>query len=174
MVGLGDTLVWRKALSEITRICFVCLGNIVRSPLAENMFRHLAEQAGVGAKYEVDSAGTGSWHVGESPDRRMRQVAARRGFKYDGRARQIRQSDFQFFDLIIAMDTENRANLRRLARNADEEAKIHLMREFDPHSAPNAPVPDPYYGGIDGFENVYYIVERSCQRLLDALESGEL
>jgi protein-tyrosine phosphatase len=174
MVGLGEILVWRKKLAEITRICFVCLGNIVRSPLAENMFRHLAEQAGVGAKYEVDSAGTGSWHVGESPDRRMRQVAARRGFNYDGRARQFRQSDFQEFDLIIAMDTENRANLRRLARNPEEEAKIHLMREFDSHTAPNAPVPDPYYGGIDGFENVYDIVERSCQGLLDALENDEL
>jgi protein-tyrosine phosphatase len=174
MVGLGEILVWRKTLSEITRICFVCLGNIVRSPLAENMFRYLAEQAGVDGRYEVDSAGTGSWHVGESPDRRMRQVAARRGFKYDGRARQFRQSDFQNFDLIIAMDTENRVNLGRLARNVEEEAKIHLMREFDPQGAPNAPVPDPYYGGIDGFENVYNIVERSCQGLLDALENGKL
>jgi len=174
MVGLGEILDWRKKLAEITRICFVCLGNIVRSPLAENMFRHLAEQMEVGAKYEVDSAGTGSWHVGESPDWRMRQVAAQRGFNYDGRARQFRQSDFQEFDLIIAMDTENRANLRRLAQNTQEEAKIHLMREFDPNAAPNAPVPDPYYGGIDGFENVYDIVERSCQGLLDALENEEL
>lgn len=174
MVGLGDILIWRKKLAEITRICFVCLGNIVRSPLAENMFRYLAGQASVGAKYEVDSAGTGSWHVGESPDRRMRQVAARRGFKYDGRARQFRQSDFQNFDLIMAMDSENRADLRRLARNPEEETKIHLLREFDPDGAPIAPVPDPYYGGIDGFENVYEIVKRSCQGLLDALESGEL
>lgn len=161
-------------MSEITRICFVCLGNIVRSPLGENMFRHLAEQAGVGDQYEVDSAGTGSWHVGESPDRRMRQVAARRGFKYDGQARQFRQRDFDQFDLIIAMDTDNRANLRRLARNAADEAKIQLMRAFDPQGGPNATVPDPYYGGIDGFENVYDIVERSCQGLLAALESGQL
>lgn len=160
-------------MSEITRICFVCLGNIVRSPLGENMFRHLAQQAGVGERYEVDSAGTGSWHVGESPDRRMRQVAAKRGFKYDGRARQFRQSDFNKFDLIIAMDADNRANLRRLASSANDEAKIHLMREFDPQGGPNAPVPDPYYGGIDGFEKVYDIVERSCQGLLDSLERGE-
>ncbi len=173
MVGLGDISIWRKRLAEITRICFVCLGNIVRSPLAENMFRYLAEQAGVTEHYEVDSAGTGSWHVGESPDPRMRQVAARRGFKYDGRARQFRPSDFQVFDLIIAMDTENRASLRRLARNPVEEAKIHLLREFDPQGASNAPVPDPYYGGIDGFENVYEIVERSCQGLLDTLEKRE-
>lgn len=174
MVGLGEIEVWRKILSEITRICFVCLGNIVRSPLGENMFRHLAQQAGVGARYEVDSAGTGAWHVGEAPDRRMRQVAARRGFKYDGRARQFQQRDFDRFDLIIAMDPENRANLRRLARTPEDEAKIHLMREFDPHGSPNAAVPDPYYGGIDGFEEVYDIVERSCQGLLSALEEGEL
>lgn len=161
-------------MSEVTRICFVCLGNIVRSPLGENMFRHLAQQAGVGERYEVDSAGTGSWHVGEPPDRRMRQVAARRGFNYDGQARQFRQSDFDRFDLIIAMDTDNRANLRRLARNITDEAKIRLMREFDPQGGPNAPVPDPYYGGIDGFENVYDIVERSCQGLLDALEEKKL
>lgn len=174
MVGLGEFYVWRKILSEVTRICFVCLGNIVRSPLGENMFRHLTQQSGVEERYEVDSAGTGNWHVGEAPDRRMRQVAAKRGFKYDGRARQFRQSDFDKFDLIIAMDAENRANLRRLARSADDEAKIHLMREFDSQGSPNAPVPDPYYGGIDGFEKVYDIVERSCQGLLDALEHGEL
>ena len=138
------------------------------------MFKHLAAQAGAADRYEVDSAGTGAWHVGESPDRRMRQVAARRGFKYDGRARQFKQSDFEKFDLIIAMDTENRANLRRLARSTDDEAKIHLMREFDPQARADDSVPDPYYGGIDGFENVYDIVERSCQGLLDALEKGRL
>jgi len=151
------------------RILFVCLGNIVRSPLAENMFRHLAEQAGLADRYEVDSAGTGGWHVGERPDRRMRQVAARHGFRYDGRARQFQQSDFDHFDLIIAMDAQNRADLRRLARSPEDEAKIHTLREFDPHGGPTAPVPDPYYGGIDGFEEVYTIVERSCRALLDAL-----
>ena len=151
------------------RILFVCLGNIVRSPLAENMFRHLAEQAGLADRYEVDSAGTGGWHVGERPDRRMRQVAARHGFRYDGRARQFQRSDFDHFDLIIAMDAQNRADLRRLARSPEDEAKIHTLREFDPHGGPTAPVPDPYYGGIDGFEEVYTIVERSCRGLLDAL-----
>ncbi len=161
-------------MTEITRICFVCLGNIVRSPLGENMFKHLAQQAGLQDQYQVDSAGTGSWHVGESPDRRMRQVAARKGLKYDGSARQFRPSDFDKFDLIIAMDTDNRGNLMRLARTPDQENKIHLMREFDPLGTPRASVPDPYYGGIDGFEEVYKIVERSCKGLLDALEGGEL
>lgn len=156
---------------SVTRICFVCLGNIVRSPLGENMFKHLAQKAGVSDNYQVDSAGTGSWHVGESPDRRMRRVAAQHGLKYDGRARQFRQSDFDTFDLIIAMDTENRAYLRRLARSAQDSDKIRLMREYDPQANSKPSVPDPYYGGIDGFEKVYEIVERSCQGLLDALES---
>jgi protein-tyrosine phosphatase len=157
-----------------TRICFVCLGNIVRSPLGENLFLHLAEQAGVADFYEVDSAGTGSWHIGESPDPRMRRVAAAHGLMYDGSARQFRQSDFEYFDLIIAMDTENRTKLRRLGRSPQNVAKIQLMREFDPEAEPDSSVPDPYYGGIDGFEKVYNIVERSCKGLLDALENKRL
>ena len=156
------------------RICFVCLGNIVRSPLAENMFRHLAEGAKLGHKYEVDSAGTSGWHVGEQPDRRMRRVAAGHGFKYSGRGRQFMPSDFETFDLVVAMDSDNHSNLSRLARTKEELAKIHLMREFDPQGNPTAPVPDPYYGGIDGFEEVFQIVKRSCQGLLDALEDGKV
>lgn len=159
-------------MSDVTRICFVCLGNIVRSPLGENMFLHLAQQAGVSEHYQVDSAGTGGWHVGESPDPRMRQVAARNGLKYDGSARQFRQSDFAKFDLIIAMDSDNRASLLRLARTPEEQAKVHLMRAFDPHGGTS--VPDPYYGGIDGFEEVFGIVQRACLGLLEALENGEL
>ncbi|MEA3350724.1 MAG: low molecular weight protein-tyrosine-phosphatase [Chloroflexota bacterium] len=161
-------------MTDVTHICFVCLGNIVRSPLAENMFRHLAEQAELEHKYQIDSAGTSSYHVGERPDRRMRRVAAQHGFEYDGYSRQFTRRDFAKFDLIVAMDTSNRASLRKLATGIDDRAKIHLMREFDPRGDPNSPVPDPYYGGIDGFENVYSIVERSCRGLLDALEKGEL
>ncbi len=161
-------------MSDVTKICFVCLGNIVRSPLAENMFRHLAENAKLAHKYEVDSAGTSGWHVGEQPDRRMRRVAAGHGFKYDGRARQFNQKDFEEFDLVIAMDSDNRSNLSGLARTEAERAKIHLMREYDPQGNPTAPVPDPYYGGIDGFEEVFHIVKRSCQGLLEALESGQV
>ncbi len=156
------------------RILFVCLGNIVRSPLAENLFRHLAQQAGVNHKYEVDSAGTGSWHVGEPPDPRMVRVAAGHGLQYGGRARQFKRSDFEHFDLIIAMDTDNRAYLFNKARTAEEQAKIHLLREFDPQGGPDVSVPDPYYGGSDGFETVYDIVERSCRGLLEALEKERL
>jgi protein-tyrosine phosphatase len=161
-------------LTEGTRVIFVCLGNIVRSPLAEHLFSHLAQQAGVAHKYEVDSAGTAAWHVGESPDGRMRRVALRHGLKYDGSARQFTSGDFNRFDWIIAMDLENRSDLLRQARTPDEEAKIHLLREFDPSGGPRAAVPDPYYGGIDGFEETYAIIERSCKNLLDALEAGSL
>ncbi len=146
----------------------------MRSPLAESMFHHLAEGAKLAHKYEVDSAGTSGWHVGEQPDRRMRRVAAGHGFKYSGRGRQFKQPDFETFDLVIAMDSDNRSNLSRLARTEEERAKIRLMREFDPQGCPTAPVPDPYYGGIDGFEEVFQIVKRSCQGLLDALEDGKV
>jgi protein-tyrosine phosphatase len=156
-------------LAEKTRILFVCLGNIVRSPLAENMFRHLADQAGLAGRYEVDSAGTGAWHVGESPDSRMRRVAAQGGLVYDGRARQFSARDFKRFDLIIAMDQDNRANLIYQARTQADKDKIRLMREFDPQGGPQAEVPDPYYGGLRGFETVFDIVERSCRGLLESL-----
>lgn len=155
-------------------ILFVCLGNIVRSPLAENMFRFLTEQSGVDAGYEVDSAGTGSWHIGESPDARMRSVARGHGFHYDGQARQVTREDFDRFDLVIAMDASNREDLRRIAQTSDQRNKIRLMREFDPLSGPKEGVPDPYYGGVEGFEKVFQIVKRSSEGLLDALEGGTL
>lgn len=155
------------------RICFVCLGNIVRSPLAEHTFANLASQAGVAHKYKVDSAGTSAYHVGESPDPRMREVARGHGLIYNGRSRQFRRDDFSNFDLIIAMDTQNRRDLRSLAPSAEAGEKIHLMREFDPQSDPNAGVPDPYYGrGMEGFEEVYQIVQRSCRGLLESLEGS--
>ena len=161
-------------MSKVTKICFVCLGNIVRSPLAENMFRHLVEQANLGEMYEVDSAGTSGWHVGEKPDRRMRRVASSHDFNYSGRARQYQHRDFEYFNWIIAMDSSNYSDLLGMAKTPEQQAKIRLLREFDPQSGPNSPVPDPYYGGIDGFEEVFKIVKRSCQGLLDALEAGKL
>lgn len=160
-------------MSKLTRICFVCLGNIVRSPFAENMFRYLAEQENVAHKYEVDSAGTSRWHIGERPDPRMRKVAAKYGFKYDGRARQIDPEDLEYFDLLIAMDASNRDSLLSLMKNSEHREKIHVLREYDPEGDSNSPVPDPYYGGIDGFEEVYNIVKRSCRGLLETLESRD-
>ncbi|MEE9216172.1 MAG: low molecular weight protein-tyrosine-phosphatase [Anaerolineales bacterium] len=155
----------------MTRLLFVCLGNIIRSPLAENLFRFQAEQAGVDGKYSVDSAGTAAWHVGEPPDPRMRKTAESHGVKNGGTARQIRESDFDEFDWVIAMDSSNRGDLLEIAGSPDKQAKIRLMREFDPEQD-DLDVPDPYYGGAEGFEKTYRIVERSVHGLLEALESG--
>jgi len=159
---------------EPTRILFVCLGNIVRSPLAESLFRHLAEEAGVGEKYEVDSAGTAAYHLGDPPDPRMRNVAATHGLEYSGHGRQAQPADFEHFDLLVPMDTSNYADLLSLANSADHKAKLRLMREFDPRAGGEHSVPDPYYGGIEGFEQVYDVVERSVRELLRRLEAGEV
>lgn len=156
------------------RILFVCLGNIVRSPLAENLFMHLARQAGLAERFEVDSAGTGSWHIGEQPDARMRHAAAQHGLTYSGRARRFDPADFKRFDLIIAMDGENRRDLLDMASSQAERDKVHLLREFDPQGGPTAEVSDPYYGGMEGFERVYQVIERSCRGLLRALEDGDV
>jgi protein-tyrosine phosphatase len=161
-------------LQQTRRILFVCLGNIVRSPLAENMFRHLAEQSGLDGRYQVDSAGTAAYHVGEAPDSRMRQVAAERGLVYSGRARQFQREDFERFDLILPMDKDNRADILRLAGGPSHAGKVRLFREFDPQAKPGESVPDPYYGGLEGFHEVYDIVERAARGLLDALERGDL
>ncbi len=154
------------------RICFVCQGNIIRSPLAENMFRQLLQEHGLEGKYQLDSAGTSAYHVGEAPDRRMRQTARKRGFQYDGRARQFRRDELDQFDLIIAMDQANRRILENWAANEEHLKRIRMMREFDPQGGSGLDVPDPYYGGPEGFEQTYEIVERSVAGLLEALESG--
>lgn len=162
------------SVAEPTRILFVCLGNIVRSPLAEKLFAQLAAQSGRGADFFVDSAGIGGWHVGEAPDARMRQVAARRGFHYSGSARQFSPQDFDRFDWVIAMDAENRRDLLRQAQSSERAARVRLLREFDPQGGPSADVPDPYYGGLEGFEQVYDMIARSCAGLLAALEDEQV
>jgi len=154
-----------------TSVLFVCLGNICRSPLAEGVFRHVAAERGRGQDFLVDSAGTGAWHVGEPPDRRSIEVAARHGITLNGRARKVRPEDLQRFDLVIAMDRENLEDLEALADANGSRARLHLLREFDPRSAGDD-VPDPYYGGPNGFEAVYEMVRRSCDGLLDAVGTG--
>lgn len=154
------------------RVCFVCLGNICRSPTAEAVLRARIEAAGLGDLIAVESAGTGAWHIGEPSDRRAIQEARRRGIVMDGRARQFTAPDFARFDLVLAMDRENAADLRRIARAAGDAAKVRLLREFDPHAADgDLDVPDPYFGGADGFEDVFDMVERACVGLLDHLRA---
>ena len=153
------------------RILFVCMGNICRSPTAEGVMRRLLEDAGLGDRVEVESAGTGGWHVGEPPDERATLAARRRGVTLEGAARQVRADDFRRFDLLIALD---RSNLRELLMRApDEEAadKVRLLREFDPAADGGLDVPDPYYGGDGGFETVLDMVEAACRGLLDDLRA---
>jgi protein-tyrosine phosphatase len=159
-------------VSRPVRILFVCLGNIIRSPLAENLFRRLVQEAGLDGKYELDSAGTGGWHAGESPDARMRRTASRHGLIYDGSARQVRLSDLKTFDLIVAMDEDNRRELRSMAMKPEQRRKIRLLRDYDSTAGPNASVPDPYYGGDEDFEETYRVVEAGVRGLLRTLESG--
>jgi protein-tyrosine phosphatase len=154
-----------------TRVLFVCLGNICRSPLAEGVFLHLVREAGLEHRFEVDSAGTGDWHVGERPDARATAVALKHGVELPSRARQVTPGDLDAFDHVLAMDGENLRDLRRLARGGSR-ADIRLLRAHDPARAADVggdDVPDPYYGGPSGFELVYEMVHRSCTALLAEL-----
>ena len=153
------------------KISFVCQGNIIRSPLAENMFQHLVNEQGLSGKYQLDSSGTSAYHSGEAPDMRMRQVAAKHGFEYTGQAKQFRREDLNINDLIIVMDQNNHRIIRSMAQDEAQSKKIHMMREFDPQGSGELDVPDPYYGGTEGFEVTYQIVKRSCEGLLEVLES---
>src|SRR5687767_184007 len=155
------------------RLLFVCMGNICRSPTAEGVMRHLAEQEGLADRVELDSAGTGAWHAGDPPDARATEAARRRGIALDGAARQITLEDFERFDLILCADRTNLRDVRAIAPDAEAAAKVRLLREFDPASAgaPDLDVPDPYYGGPDGFEHVLDLVEAACRGLLDTLRA---
>lgn len=150
-------------------MCFVCLGNICRSPTAEGVFRHLLAEAGLEDAVHVDSAGTSAFHVGERPDERSRTVAEWRGIQLDGQSRQFVPQDFARFDWVVAMDRKNAADLRRLAPDEDAAGRISLLRRFDAESGAELDVPDPYYGGASGFQDVLAICQRGCAGLLEAL-----
>ncbi len=148
-------------------VLFVCLGNICRSPLGEGIFRHLVEQRQLGSKFLIDSCGTGGYHIGSLPHEQSRRVALAHGIDLDGqRARKFSPSDFERFKTIIAMDRENQRDILRL-RGAVKQ-KIYCLREFDPRQD-SLDVPDPYWGGPDGFDAVFDIIYRSCECLLDHL-----
>jgi protein-tyrosine phosphatase len=144
------------------RILFVCMGNICRSPTAEGVMRRLIEEAGL--DIEVDSAGTGGWHAGEPPDERATLAARRRGVTLAGAARQVKPADFRRFDMLIALDRSNLRDLLALAPDEEAAAKVRLL-------VADADVPDPYYGGDRGFENVLDMVEAACRELLDELRA---
>ena len=164
-------------------VLFVCLGNICRSPLAEGVFRGLVREVGLEDRFDVDSAGTSNYHRGEAPDPRTIETAARRGVKLTHASRQITGEDLHRFEYVMVMDAQNLAKVRRLADSVRPETEVRLLREYDPEASlagagraagrdgPAVPaeleVPDPYFGGPEGFERVQEIVERSCLGLLE-------
>jgi len=156
------------------RLLFVCLGNICRSPTAEGVMRALVAEAGLQEMIEIDSAGTGSWHVGSAPDRRATDAARARGLVLEGAARQVARADLEHFDLLLAMDAENARELRALAQDEEQRAKVRLLREFDAESTGDLDVPDPYYGGAGGFDEVLDLVQAACAGLLEEIREGRL
>ena len=168
---------------NMIRVLFVCLGNICRSPLAEGVFRKLVADRGLSDRIEVDSAGTGGWHAGEPPDRRMRATAESRGVSLEGiQARRVKAADLAEFDYVFAMDRENLRDLKAIAARANDQSlpgrvddspdirandnSPLLFRTFDPVKD-DPDVPDPYYGGSDGFTRVFEIVDRISRAVLD-------
>ncbi|MEZ0602316.1 low molecular weight protein-tyrosine-phosphatase [Paraburkholderia sp. IW21] len=154
-------------------ICFVCLGNICRSPTAEGVMRHLVAEAKLAERILIDSAGTGDWHIGQPPDDRAQHAAGRRGYALAGlRGRQIAAADFERFDLLIAMDDKNVAALRQ-ACPAEQRDKIRLLMEFVPEADSRwggaREVVDPYFGDAEGFEQVLDQCEAACRGLIAAL-----
>ena len=155
------------------RVLFVCLGNICRSPTAHGVFEHIATRQGVRDAFEIDSCGTGDWHIGHPPDRRATAAAAERGIDLGHlRARQFVPGDFESFDVILAMDNENLANIRAM-QPAGFAGVCDLQLRYAPATAARFSglheVPDPYYGGEQGFADVLTMLEQSSQVLLDKL-----
>lgn len=147
-------------------VLFVCLGNICRSPLAEAVFRGVVRDAGLASRFDIDSAGTSSYHTGESPDARTVATAAERGVAVDHAARQIHEADFDRFTWILVMDRENLRKVERLRDRVAPEAEVRLLRGYDPLADDGAEVPDPYFGGEGSFGEVHDMIERSCAALL--------
>lgn len=155
------------------RVLFVCLGNICRSPMAEGVFKKIIADNGVADKFYVDSAGTSAYHIGELADARMRETAEKYGIVLESRARKFEVNDFEAFDYILAMDQANFEDISALEveKGTKNTYKLIKMRDFDPLEK-GANVPDPYYGGLDGFEQVYEILLRSNTQLFNHIRDN--
>ena len=153
------------------KLCFVCLGNICRSPTAEGVMQHLINQAGLASEIEVDSAGTAAYHVGKRADARSRKTATDRGIELPSIARQFVDSDFARFDYVLAMDQDNYDDLLALCETDSQRQRLALLRSFDSESPPGASVPDPYYGGAEGFTEVFEICQAACRGLLEHIKA---
>jgi len=152
------------------KILLVCLGNICRSPMAEGILRNMINELGLG--WHTDSAGTGNYHVGEQPDRRAMKTMRERGIEIsDLRARHLRASDFEEFDLLLAMDASNLQNMRQVAPSHELAKKARLMMDFAPDHALRE-VPDPYFGGEEGFVEVYEMLTEACTNLIADVRRG--
>lgn len=161
----------RIAAAHPVKVLFVCLGNICRSPAAQGIMQRIVDEHHDSANWLIDSAGTGDYHIGDLPDRRMRVHALRRGLTLDHICRQVRTTDFYDFDLIIGMDQSNIDNLRRIAPTPEMEQKIAAMARFFGNYSRYDYVPDPYYDGDEGFELVLTILDDACRNLYDTINS---
>jgi protein-tyrosine phosphatase len=158
-------------MNSTVEICFVCLGNICRSPLAQGVFEALVKKEGLQDRIIISSAGTSHWHVGSPPDERMQQTAQAHGIQLRSRGRQFAATDFKTIDLVLAMDHNNFGILQQMQPAQELHEKLFLFRSFDPENNGDLEVPDPYYGGDSGFENVYQMVERTCPKVLEHLKT---
>ena len=161
----------RVMKGDKVRILFVCLGNICRSPAAHGVMERLVEERGVADRFEIDSAGLYGGHAGDLPDNRMRAHARRRGLNLTHRSRQVRESDFDRFDIIVAMDDSNYDRLRAMAPTPEDEKKVVKMADFFTQHPWADCVPDPYYDGAEGFENALDLIEDGCLTLLERVQS---
>jgi len=157
-------------VGERVGVLFVCMGNICRSPLARALFEHQSAARGVADRLEIDSCGTGAWHAGHGADPRTIMVAQAHGIPMSHTARQYRREDSARFDFVVAMD---RANLRDLEALGCPPGRARLLRTFDP-GAEHDEVPDPYYGGPEGFERMYDMIDRACRHLLERVLDGDV
>lgn len=152
-------------------LCFVCLGNICRSPMAEGIMTKLVTEAGLRHRIRIDSVGTGAWHKGERADKRARDLATERGYELNSVCRQITATDFVTHDLLIGMDLANIRDLTELAPDPKGKLKVKLLRDYDPRATKGSEVQDPYYGSSEDFKRAFEMIEASCRGLLEQLRS---
>ena len=168
---MNNTIKDNEMKSENINLLFVCLGNICRSPAAEGIMKKMIADEGLADKIYVDSAGTSNWNEGKTPDKRMRMHGSKRGYDFCGAARTFRSSDFDKFDYIIAMDNNNYMNVKKLANTEEDVAKIYRMTDFSENFADHDHVPDPYYGGDNGFNLVMDLLEDASKGLIKEIKT---
>lgn len=154
-------------MNQKIKVLFVCLGNICRSPAAEGAFTHLIKTKNLSEKFHIDSSGTGNYHIGDLPHINTRKIAQEKGIELTHRARQFSSADFNDFDYILAMDQTNYNDILSMAKTEEDKKKVYKFRYFEKNVPGEPDVPDPYFGGIDGFKNVQNIVYRAAQGFLE-------